>query len=294
MAKYLTLEGLEQILKAIKERFSKNGHKHTVGDISDLKLVAKTGKYSDLSGLPTIPSVTVAKYNKAGIVMPGDGIAISGTGALSINVDKESGLYIENNTLKVSKNGGGDNSTEIKSESWTDMYGKLWETIEVNESKGISNFTVVLKNEYLGKTISIKFDEEKILNFKSIEKYVFEVMGDDNGFPNNEEFVEMGGFGKDIEDLKYYEFFKLLESNGISDAVEVFLYNHTTPEKAKEEIGKYLQDTILVYDEPERFKELGIPVDTNLTKVVTTYVYSRNESGSKYIPLSSYLYPKLN
>ena len=44
MSKYLTTEGLRQVLNAIKEKFSKNGHKHTVGDISDLKLVAKTGK----------------------------------------------------------------------------------------------------------------------------------------------------------------------------------------------------------------------------------------------------------
>ena len=87
MSNYLTTEGLRQVLNAIKEKFSKNGHKHTVGDISDLKLVAKTGKYSDLSGLPTIPSVAVAKQNKVGLVMPGKGIVVSGTGALSINVD---------------------------------------------------------------------------------------------------------------------------------------------------------------------------------------------------------------
>lgn len=285
MSKYLTTEGLRQVLNAIKEKFSKNGHKHTVGDISDLKLVAKTGKYSDLSGLPTIPSVAVAKQNKVGLVMPGEGIVVSDTGALSINVDKESGLYIENNLLKASFTGGESFKTEISAEKWFEMYQQLEKVIEENKSNKITDYTVVLKNTYFGKTVSIKFDEEKLSNFKSIYEYAFEVMNFSN-FPKSDSFAEIGGYAEDFEDLKFYEFFKLLASDEISDAVEVFLYKNVTPSKAKEQIGKYLQSIILVYDELERFKELGISVDENLINVVTAYVYNKDESGINYIPFS--------
>lgn len=285
MSKYLTTEGLRQVLNAIKEKFSKNGHKHTVGDISDLKLVAKTGKYSDLSGLPTIPSVAVAKRNKVGLVMPGEGIVVSDTGALSINVDKESGLYIEDNLLKVSFMGGESFKTEISAEKWDEMYKQLKEVIEENKSNKITNYTVVLKNTYFGKTVSIKFDEEKLSNFESIYTYAFEVMNFSN-FPKSDSFAEIGGYAKDIEDLKFYEFFKLLASDEISDAVEVFFYNYVNPSKAKEQIGKYLQDIIFVYDELERFEQLGIKFDKNLKNIVTTYVYNKDESGTNYIPLS--------
>ena len=285
MGKYLTTEGLERVLKAIKERFSKKEHKHTVGDISDLKLVAKTGKYSDLSGLPTIPSVAVAKRNKVGLVMPGEGIVVSGTGALSINVDKESGLYIEDNLLKASFMGGESHSTKISAEKWDEMYQQLEKVIEENKSNKITDYTVVLKNTYFGKTVSIKFDEEKLSNFKSIYEYAFKVMNYSN-FPTSDSFVKIGGYAEDIEDLRFYEFFKLLASDEISDAVEVFLYKNVTPSKAKEQIGKYLQSIILVYDELERFKELGISVDENLINVVTAYVYNKDESGINYIPFS--------
>ena len=284
MGKYLTTEGLTQVLKAIKEKFSKKEHKHTVGDISDLKLVAKTGKYSDLSGLPTIPSVAVAKQDKVGLVMPGEGIVVSRTGALSINVDKEkSGLYIEGNLLKASFF-----KTEISAERWDKMYQQLEEVIEKNKSNNITDYTVVLKNTVLGKTITIKFDEEKLLYFKSIYEYAFTVMGDDN-FPKEDSFAVIGGYAKDIKDLKFYEFFKLLASDEISDAVEVFFYNYANPSRAKEQIGKYLQDIILVYDELERFEQLGIKIDKNLNNIVTTYVYNKDESGTNYIPLSLYL-----
>ena len=285
MGKYLTTEGLRQVLNAIKEKFSKNGHKHTVGDISDLKLVAKTGKYSDLSGLPTIPSVAVAKRNKVGLVMPGEGIVVSGTGALSINVDKESGLYIEDNLLKASFMGGESFKTEISAEKWNEMYQQLEKVIEENKSNKITDYTVVLKNTYFGKTVSIKFDEEKLSNFKSIYEYAFKVMNFSN-FPTSDSFVKIGGYAEDIEDLKFYEFFKLLASDEISDAVEVFLYKNVTPSKAKEQIGKYLQSIILVYDELERFKQLDISVDENLINVVTAYVYNKDESGINYIPFS--------
>ena len=285
MSKYLTTEGLRQVLNAIKEKFSKNGHKHTVGDISDLKLVAKTGKYSDLSGLPTIPSVAVAKRNKVGLVMPGEGIVVGDTGALSINVDTESGLYIENNLLKASFTGGESFKTEISAEKWFEIDEQLKKVIEENKSNKITDFTVVLKNTFLGKTITIKFDEEKLSNFDSIYKYAFEVMNFSN-FPTSDSFVKIGGYAEDIEDLRFYEFFKLLASDEISDAVEVFLYKYVNPSKAKEQIGKYLQSIILVYDELERFKQLGISVDENLINVVTAYVYNKDESGINYIPFS--------
>ena len=285
MSKYLTTEGLRQVLNAIKEKFSKNGHKHTVNDISDLKLVAKTGKYSDLSGLPTIPSVAVAKRNKVGLVMPGEGIVVSGTGALSINVDKESGLYIEDNLLKASFMGGESFKTEISAEKWFEIDEQLKKVIEENKSNKITDFTVVLKNTFLGKTITIKFDEEKLSNFDSIYKYAFEVMNFSN-FPTSDSFVKIGGYAENIEDLKFYEFFKLLASDEISDAVEVFLYKYVNPSKAKEQIGKYLQSIILVYDELERFKQLDISVDENLINVVTAYVYNKDESGINYIPFS--------
>ena len=288
MSKYLTTEGLRQVLNAIKEKFSKNGHKHTVGDISDLKLVAKTGKYSDLSGLPTIPSVAVAKQNKVGLVMPGEGIVVSPTGALSINVDKESGLYIEDNLLKASFMGGESFKKEIRAEKWVEIDEQLKKVIEENKSNKITDFTVVLKNTFLGKTITIKFDEEKLSNFDSIYTYAFEVMNFSN-FPKSDSFAEIGGYAKGIEDLKYYEFFKLLASDEISDAVEVFFYNYANPSRAKEQIGKYLQDIILVYDELERFEQLGIKIDKNLNNIVTTYVYNKDESGTNYIPLSLYL-----
>ena len=285
MSKYLTTEGLRQVLNAIKEKFSKNGHKHTVGDISDLKLVAKTGKYSDLSGLPTIPSVAVAKRNKVGLVMPGEGIVVSDTGALSINVDKKSGLYIEDNRLKASFMGGESHSTKISAEKWNEMYQQLEKVIEENKSNKITDYTVVLKNTYFGKTVSIKFDEEKLSNFKSIYEYAFKVMNFSN-FPTSDSFVKIGGYAEDIEDLRFYEFFKLLASDEISDAVEVFLYKYVNPSKAKEQIGKYLQSIILVYDELERFKQLDISVDENLINVVTAYVYNKDESGINYIPFS--------
>lgn len=285
MSNYLTTEGLRQVLNAIKERFSKNGHKHTVNDISDLKLVAKTGKYSDLSGLPTIPSVAVAKQNKVGLVMPGDGIVVGDTGALSINVDKESGLYIENNLLKASFTGGESFKTEISAEKWFEIDEQLKKVIEENKSNKITDFTVVLKNIFLGKTITIKFDEEKLSNFDSIRKYAFTVMEYDN-FPKEDSFAIIGGYAEDIKDLKYYEFLKLLASNEISDAVEVFLYKYVNPSIAKEQIGKYLQSIILVYDELERFKQLDISVDENLINVVTAYVYNKDESGINYIPFS--------
>lgn len=285
MSNYLTTEGLRQVLNAIKERFSKNGHKHTVNDISDLKLVAKTGKYSDLSGLPTIPSVAVAKQNKVGLVMPGDGIVVGDTGALSINVDKESGLYIENNLLKASFTGGESFKTEISAEKWFEIDEQLKKVIEENKSNKITDFTVVLKNIFLGKTITIKFDEEKLSNFDSIRKYAFTVMEYDN-FPKEDSFAIIGGYAEDIKDLKYYEFLKLLASNEISDAVEVFLYKYVNPSTAKEQIGKYLQSIILVYDELERFKQLDISVDENLINVVTAYVYNKDESGINYIPFS--------
>lgn len=285
MSKYLTTEGLRQVLNAIKEKFSKNGHKHTVGDISDLKLVAKTGKYSDLSGLPTIPSVAVAKRNKVGLVMPGEGIVVSDTGALSINVDKESGLYIEDNLLKASFMGGESFKTEISAEKWDEMYQQLEKVIEENKSNKITNYTVVLKNTYFGKTVSIKFDEEKLSNFDSIREYAFKVMNFSN-FPTSESFIKIGGYAEDIDNLRFYEFFKLLASDEISDAVEVFFYNYVNPSKAKEQIGKYLQDIIFVYDELERFEQLGIKFDKNLKNIVTTYVYNKDESGINYIPFS--------
>ena len=220
--------------------------------------------------------------------MPGEGIVVSGTGALSINVDKESGLYIEDNLLKASFMGGESFKTEISAENWFEIDEQLKKVIEENKSNKITDFTVVLKNTFLGKTITIKFDKEKLSNFESIYKYAFEVMNFSN-FPKSDSFAEIGGYAKNIEDLKYYEFFKLLASDEISDAVEVFFYNYANPSRAKEQIGKYLQDIILVYDELERFEQLGIKIDKNLNNIVTTYVYNKDESGTNYIPLSLYL-----
>ena len=220
--------------------------------------------------------------------MPGEGIVVSGTGALSINVDKESGLYIEGNLLKASFMGGESFKKEIRAEKWVEIDEQLKKVIEENKSNKITDFTVVLKNTFLGKTITIKFDEEKLSNFDSIYTYAFEVMNFSN-FPKSDSFAEIGGYAKNIEDLKYYEFFKLLASDEISDAVEVFFYNYANPSRAKEQIGKYLQDIILVYDELERFEQLGIKIDKNLNNIVTTYVYNKDESGTNYIPLSLYL-----
>ena len=220
--------------------------------------------------------------------MPGKGIVVSDTGALSINVDKKSGLYIEDNLLKASFTGGESFKTEISAEKWFEIDEQLKKVIEENKSNKITDFTVVLKNTFLGKTITIKFDEEKLSNFDSIYTYAFEVMNYSN-FPKSDSFAEIGGYAKDIEDLKYYEFFKLLASDEISDAVEVFFYNYANPSRAKEQIGKYLQDIILVYDELERFEQLGIKIDKNLNNIVTTYVYNKDESGTNYIPLSLYL-----
>ena len=107
-----------------------------------------------------------------------------------------------------------------------------------------------------------------------------------SNFPTSDSFVKIGGYAEDIEDLRFYEFFKLLASDEISDAVEVFLYKYVNPSKAKEQIGKYLQSIILVYDELERFKQLDISVDENLINVVTAYVYNKDESGINYIPFS--------
>ena len=44
-----------------------------------------------------------------------------------------------------------------------------------------------------------------------------------------------------------------------------------------------------MYDELERFEQLGIKIDKNLNNIVTTYVYNKDESGTNYIPLSLYL-----
>lgn len=66
MGKFLDSTGITHLWEKAKSAFSLSGHKHTTSDITDIATVAKTGKYSDLSGTPTIPTNNNQLTNGAG------------------------------------------------------------------------------------------------------------------------------------------------------------------------------------------------------------------------------------
>lgn len=280
-----TLEALEIVLKAIKERFSMKNHKHEVGDVSGLSRVAKTGKYSDLSGLPQIPSVAVAKQNKVGLVMPGDGMYVNEVGALSIVVDGESGLVIEDNILKISSNS--TSSKTIEAENWNDMLEPLVNIIKENVNKNIFDFKVTLKNTRNGKSIVVKFNKDRIDNFDRIKEYVFNMLENLTEVSKSDTFAKLDGYSRNFEEFKFCEFFRLLASEDTIDCIELLLYKKTKANEALEFLGKNLTDVVKVLDIKKRYVALGLSAPDYCNNVVVTYVLKYGETGYDYVPITS-------
>lgn len=280
-----TLEALEIVLKAIKERFSMKNHKHNIDDVSGLSQVAKTGKYTDLTGLPQIPSVAVAKQNKAGIVMPGSAMYVNEVGALSIIVDGESGLVIEDNVLKISSNS--TSSKTIEADSWNDMLETLKNTITENVNKNILDFKVTLKNTRNGKSIVVKLNKDRIDNFNRINEYVFNMLENLTEVPKSDAFAKLDGYSSNFEEFKFCEFFRLLSSEDIVDCVELLLYKKTNANEALEFLGKNLTDVVKVLDIKNRYVALGLSAPDYCNNVVVTYVMKSGETGYEYVPLTS-------
>lgn len=280
-----TLEALEIVLKAIKERFSMKNHKHNIDDVSGLSQVAKTGKYTDLTGLPQIPSVVVAKQNKAGIVMPGSAMYVNEVGALSIIVDGESGLVIEDNVLKISSNS--TSSKTIEADSWNDMLDILINTITENVNKNILDFKVTLKNTRNGKSIVVKLNKDRIDNFNRIKGYVFNMLENLTEVPKTDAFAKLDGYSSNFEEFKFCEFFRLLASEETIDCVELLLYKKTNADEALEFLGKNLTDVVKVLDIENRYVSLGLSVPKYCNNVVVTYVMKSGETGYEYVPITS-------
>lgn len=282
-----TLEAYERILKAIKERFTMNGHRHTVSDISDLKQVAKTGRYSDLSGTPNIPSVEIAKQNKLGLVMPGKGVTVDVNGSLSLNVDSGCGLYIDDNLLKIRLDEV-SSIAKIELGNWIEMLGKISAIIEDYKNKNIFDFKITLRNTSTSKTIVLNIDKNKIDNFTEISEFVFETLDNSETFPRDDsDFIKKDGYSTDYDDFKHCELYKLLASTDVIDIVELFLYKELLSrldEDVVGKIGKRLPDVVKVHDDYERITTLGFISPVNETNNIDiTYILS----GNTYVPLMS-------
>ena len=292
MGNFLTLEGLEQVLKQLKERLAIKDHKHTVKDITDLKQVAKTGRYSDLTGTPVIPSIEIAKENKIGLMMPGKGMLVDSNGSISLKIDEESGIYVDDNGyLKVQKSDENSSVFEFDGDLWIDLYDKMVSAIAECIDKKVVEATFVMENKKTDKTIYIKIDERRMKKISEIVGFVFQAIEDnDSIFDDN--FVTMDGYCESKEDFKYCEILRLL-SNDTIDIVELFIYKLlilNSKDEVLSIIGKPLPDIVEVYDMRERIESLGFQVDLLFNEnKSTTYILTVNSEGDEptYVPIST-------
>ena len=294
MGNFLTLEGLEQVLRQLKERLAIKDHKHTVKDITDLKQVAKTGRYSDLTGTPIIPSVEIAKENKIGLMMPGKGMLVDSNGSISLKIDEESGIYIdENGFFKVQKSDENYSVFRLDGNSWLDIYDKMISAVGECIDKKIVEATFVMENRKTEKTIYIKIDERRMKNISSIVEFVFQTIeGNDAIF--DDEFVTMDGYCETKDDFKYCELLRFL-SNDTIDIVELFIYKlliSSSKDNVLSIIGKPLPNIVEVYDTRNRIESLDFQVDSSFNEnKSTSYILTVNseEGESTYVPISVFL-----
>jgi len=294
MGNFLTLKGLEQVLKQLKERLATKDHKHTVKDITDLKQVAKTGRYSDLTGTPVIPSIEVAKENKIGLMMPGKGMIVDSNGSISLKIDEESGIYIdENGFFKVQKSDEDSSVFRLDGNTWFEIYKKIESDVAECIDKKIVEATFVVENKKTEKTIYIKIDERRMKNMSSIVEFVFQTI-EENSALFDDNFVTMDGYCETKEDFKYCELFRFL-SNDTIDIVELFIYKlliSYSKDKVLYIIGKPLPNIVEVYDMRERIEYLDFQVDSSFNEnKSTSYILTGNseEGESTYVPISLFL-----
>jgi hypothetical protein len=291
MGNFLTLKGLEQVLKQLKERLATKDHKHTVKDITDLKQVAKTGRYSDLTGTPIIPSVEIAKENKIGLMMPGKGMMVDSNGSISLKIDDESGIYIdENGFFKVQKSDENSSVFKFDGNSWLEIYDKMVSAIAECMDKKIIEATFIVENKKTEKTIYIKIDERRMKNMPSIVEFVFQTI-EENDAIFNDNFVTMDGYCDTKDDFKYCELLRFL-SNDTIDIVELFIYKlliSYSKDKVLSIIGKPLPNIVEVYDTRNRIESIDFQVDSSFNEnKSTSYILTVNseEGESTYVPIS--------
>lgn len=291
MGNFLTLKGLEQVLKQLKEKLATKDHKHTVKDITDLKQVAKTGRYSDLTGTPIIPSVEIAKENKIGLMMPGKGMIVDSNGSISLKIDEESGIYIdENGFFKVQKSDENSSVFKFDGNSWLEIYDKMVSAIAECMDKKIIEATFIVENKKTEKTIYIKIDERRMKNMPSIVEFVFQTI-EENDAIFNDNFVTMDGYCDTKDDFKYCELLRFL-SNDTIDIVELFIYKlliSYSKDKVLSIIGKPLPNIVEVYDTRNRIESIDFQVDSSFNEnKSTSYILTVNseEGESTYVPIS--------
>jgi len=113
--KFLSLSGLQTLLKALNEKFSKKKHEHKIEDITDLSYASKnkagivkiSGNYLEVTGTGDL-NVVIPKtdYNRMGLVRVGDNINLK-DGKISVPVAGNSvrGLVSVGKNINVDKDG---------------------------------------------------------------------------------------------------------------------------------------------------------------------------------------------
>lgn len=161
--KFLTLSGLQTLLKALNEKFSKKEHKHSRSDITDLVIASKekagivrpSGNYLTVSPTGDLNvTIPTAANNIAGIVKIGDNINLTND-VISVPVASDSvagvimigdGLIVnENGTLSVDK----ENNTTYKlyeDFSWRNLHSFLRDMINDMSSENLYGTYVELRN----------------------------------------------------------------------------------------------------------------------------------------------------
>lgn len=299
MGSFLTKEGLQNVLKYIKEKYSRVGHTHEIKneDIQKwgLHRVALSGNYNDLNNRPSLTAnIPDATKSSAGAVKPDKGLIVGQGGSLSVDVDgNTTGIYI-NDDNKIDINFGkgivffeGKWTSSIHIEDgWNELYEKMKEFINSYNTDEIVGVDMILRNpNAIEKEIVIKLTPDIIDNVKNDTTYKFINSNVDN---IGEYIFENCTFTGDV---LAYETLKILSDNNRVDAIGLYLLKEIVVNNYnKKDTITYLRRRVpysVTVDEYDttRLEKLEFEIDENFP-VSQTYVLRNSENGWTYVPLT--------
>lgn len=296
MGNFLTTDGLSTLLSLLNSKFSRKKHKHASDDIEGLSTVARTGNYNDLTNRPSAQqNVSIATASKAGIVKPGDGMSVDGSGTMSVNLDTTSGLSFVSN--KISLNLGNSfisykdkyySCMEVRENGWREVYGELKNLANLCYSKGKYGMGVSVKNSAKGTASSmfivLTLENITALRGDTILRFITTSVGDTSSLAVSD--------CCDSAEVAYYEALRLMSIDCTVDAVGLFLFGKVIGgslpmQNMVANIGRVATDVVSVVEyNKNRFRTLRIDA-TNSTYSNTgvTYVFFEG----KYVPLFNML-----
>lgn len=211
------LDTFRIMMERVKNMFARKSHTHKAGDITGLSQVAVSGRYSDLSGKPSMPNIGPATTTVAGLVMPSSGLEVGQNGVLSVKVSEAAGLTITDGavTAKCGKgmfcSGTLDSVLYVEDGNWNDIYDTLSRLVSDN---GICDIRVVCRKGEESIYIDLTMERMAALAGGGAFQFVDEEIG---GLVQN-----LGLPGVDSNEVVKYETLKLL--SGDVDAVGLHLY----------------------------------------------------------------------